>query len=136
VSTLDFEEVAERHTGVPMAWFFREWVDGTAIPSYILSSHAEPAEAGHYILRVRVRQEDVPKDFIMPVPLQVDLADERQVLVRGNVTGRVTEGTLKVPAEPTRLELNPRIAARGGEDGELALRTPRDRRGAGPACPR
>ena len=106
-STHDFEQVVERHMAVPMDWFFNEWVDGTAIPTYILSWHAEPAEEGHYLLHVRIRQEDVPSDFIMPVPLQVEFAGERHVLVRVNVTGPVTEGKLKVPDEPTRLELNP-----------------------------
>jgi len=110
-STRDFQRVVERHLGTDMTWFFDEWVDGTAIPTYVLSWHAEPAQggqAGHYALQVRVRQEDVPKDFTMPVPLKITFVDTTMhALVRLGVTGPLTEVTLDLPAEPKRLELNP-----------------------------
>ena len=110
-STRDFQRVVERHLKTDMNWFFDEWVRGTAIPTYVLSWHAEPAEpgqAGHYALRVRVRQEDVPTDFTMPVPLKITFTDTTMhALVRLGVTGPLTEVTLDLPAEPKRLELNP-----------------------------
>ena len=94
--------------GIDMSWFFDEWVQGTAIPSYVFSWHAEPAQGGHYTVRLRVRQEDVPEHFIMPVPLKIGFADPSMyAYVRIKVTGPVTEVTLDLPAEPTRLELNP-----------------------------
>jgi hypothetical protein len=73
-STEDFQRVVEQRLGVPMGWFFDEWVNGTAIPRYILSWHADSAQGGHYLLRVRVRQEDVPPSFEMPVPLLIHFA--------------------------------------------------------------
>ena len=107
-STQDFRRVVERHIGTDMRWFFDEWVDGTAIPSYALSWHAEPAQGGHYTMKVRIRQEDVPKDFTMPVPLRITFADtSTHALVRLAVTGPLTETTLDLPAQPKRLELNP-----------------------------
>jgi hypothetical protein len=107
-TTRDFQKVVERHVGLNMSWFFDEWVDGTAIPRYVLSWRAEPAEGGHYKLQVRVRQEDVPRDFIMPVPLKIGFADTAlHATVRLNVTGPLTEASLDLPAEPKRLELNP-----------------------------
>ncbi len=110
-STRDFQRVVERHLKTGMKWFFDEWVDGTAIPTYVLSWHAEPTQggqAGHYTLHVRVRQEDTPKDFTMPVPLKITFVDTTMhALVRLGVTGPLTEATLDLPAEPKRLELNP-----------------------------
>lgn len=109
-STRDFRRVVERHLGTDMGWFFDEWVNGTAIPKYVFSWHAEPAkgQAGHYTLQVRVRQEDVPDDFTMPVPLKITFSDTTMhALVRLAVTGPLTEATLDLPAEPKRLELNP-----------------------------
>ncbi len=110
-STRDFQRVVERHVKTDMTWFFDEWVDGTAIPTYVLSWHAEPTQggqAGHYTLHVRVRQEDTPPDFTMPVPLKITFADTTlHALVRLGVTGPLTEVTLDLPAEPKRLELNP-----------------------------
>lgn len=107
-STRDFQRVVEQHLGVDMSWFFDEWVQGTAIPTYVLAWHAEPAQGGHYTMKVRIRQEDVPKDFTMPVPLRITFADtSTHALVRLAVTGPLTETTLDLPAQPKRLELNP-----------------------------
>ena len=106
-STRDFQRVVERHLDLPMDWFFKEWVDGTAIPTYVLSWHAEPMPEKRYALHLRIRQEDVPADFVMPVPLQIELADGGHALVRVIVRGPTTEATLQLPAEPKQLELNP-----------------------------
>ena len=107
-STRDFQKVVEQHVGIDMSWFFDEWVQSTAIPTYVFSWHAEPAQGGHYTVRLRVRQEDVPAHFIMPVPLKIGFADTLlHAYVRIRVTGPVTEATLDLPAEPKRLELNP-----------------------------
>jgi hypothetical protein len=106
-STKDFQEMVERHVGLSMAWFFNQWVYGTAIPTYVLAWRAEPMADGRHTLRVRVRQEDVPEGFIMPVPLIIEFADGQQAMVRVHVRGRVTEAELPLPEAPTRLELNP-----------------------------
>ena len=106
-STADFQTVVERHIGIPMGWFFREWVEGTAIPTYILSWRAEPAQNGHYRVQLRVRQEDVPQDFEMPVPVRIALANGAEAFIRVIVRGPLTEGTFDLPAEPKQVELNP-----------------------------
>jgi aminopeptidase N len=107
-STRDFQRVVERHVDLPMDWFFDEWVNGTAIPTYILSWHAEPTTDNHqYVLRLRVRQENAPKEFVMPVPLTIELAGGGRATIRVTVRGPVTETELHLPAKPTKLELNP-----------------------------
>jgi peptidase M1-like protein len=106
-STRDFQRVVEQHVDLPMDWFFNEWVNGTAIPTYILSWHAEPTPDHRYLLRVRVRQEDVPSDFVMPVPLSIEFAGGGNATVRVTVRGPVTDAQIQVPSEPARLVLNP-----------------------------
>ncbi len=106
-TTRDFQRVVERHIDVPMDWFFDEWLNGTAIPTYILAWRAEPTPEHRYALHIRIRQEDVPRDFVMPVPIAIELAGGEHAYVRVNVRGPVTEATLQLPAEPTALELNP-----------------------------
>jgi hypothetical protein len=106
-TTEDFQRVVERHINAPMDWFFREWVYGTATPTYILSWRAEPAADGRYQVRVRIRQEDVPDDFEMDVPLRVELPAAVEAFVRLQVKGPLTETQFMLPAEPRRLELNP-----------------------------
>jgi peptidase M1-like protein len=105
-TTQDFQRVVERHVGGQMGWFFNQWVYGTALPTYVLSWKAEPGPDNRYILRVRVRQENVPEDFMMPVPLNIEFSDGTHALVRLPVRGPLTDKELRVPAEPKRLELN------------------------------
>jgi len=106
-STADFQKVVERHIGLPMDWFFREWVEGTAIPTYTLSWRAGAAQEGRYWLQLRVRQEDVPQDFEMPVPVRIAMANGAEAFIRVTVRGPVTEGTFNLPAEPKEVEINP-----------------------------
>jgi len=106
-STRDFQRVVERHLDLPMDWFFKEWVDGTAIPTYVLSWHAEPTLDKRYAFHFRIRQEDVPEDFVMPVPLQIELADGGRAYFRVTVRGKATEATVQLPSEPKQVELNP-----------------------------
>jgi hypothetical protein len=106
-STRDFQRVVERHVDTPMDWFFDEWVNGSAIPTYVLSWRAEPAPSNQYLLRLRIRQEDVPRDFVMPVPLDIEFAGGGRATIRVTVRGPLTETELHLPAEPIKLELNP-----------------------------
>ncbi len=106
-STADFQRVVENHVGIPMDWFFREWVEGTAVPTYTLSWRAEPPQNGHYPIHLRVRQEDVPPDFEMPVPIRILLAGGAEAFIRLTVRGPVTEGTFNLPGDPKEVEINP-----------------------------
>ena len=105
-STEDFQTVVERHVKQPMDWFFRQWVYGTAVPTYTFAWKAEPLPDGKYTVRVRVRQTEVPDYFAMFVPLRIGLGDG-QAFVRLIVRGPLTETTLTLPSEPKRVELNP-----------------------------
>ena len=104
-STEDFQRVVEHHTGIPMDWFFNEWVYGTAVPTYTFSWNAEPDSSG-FSAHLRVRQSDVPDDFAMYVPVLIKFA-QGEAMVRVLVRGPTTETTLKLPAEPKTIELNP-----------------------------
>ena len=106
-STHDFQRVVEQHLDLPMDWFFNEWGNGTAIPTYILSWHAEPAPDHRYLLHVRVRQEEVPDDFVMPVPLDIEFKSGGHATVRVTVRGAVTDAQLQIASEPAKLVLNP-----------------------------
>lgn len=106
-TTRDFQRVVEKHAGMPMDWFFDQWVTGTAIPTYTLSWKADPTPDGKFLFRFRVRQEHVPDGFAMPVPLLIELPDKTQVVIRVNVRGSKVEGELAIAGKPVRVELNP-----------------------------
>ena len=105
-STDDFRRVIERHTGTSMGWFFDEWFEGAATPSYKVSWKSEPAEGGKFRVRLRVLQEDVPDDFLMYVPVTVTL-DGGVARVRVKVQGPRTDLELPLmPARPKELKFN------------------------------
>lgn len=106
-ATDDFRQIAERHAGMPLDWFFTQWVEGTGIPTYRVASRWEPVVGGKWRMRVRVRQSGVPEDFRMPVPIAVDLGENRFARLRIDVRGPVTEVDLPLlPSEPKGLRFN------------------------------
>ena len=106
-TTDDFQKVVERHVGVPMDWFFNEWVYGTSVPTYTFSWTTEPDSSGKGIAaRLRVRQSDVPDNFSMYVPVLIKFA-QGEALVRILVRGPTSETRLQLPAAPTEIQLNP-----------------------------
>lgn len=106
-STEDFQRIVEQHIGTPMDWFFKQWVYGTAIPTYRVAYKAEPAENGQYRVRLRVAQENVPDDFRMYVPVTLAMGNNQVARVRVNVRGPTSEIELPLlPAEPKSVTFN------------------------------
>jgi hypothetical protein len=96
--TVDFQAVVERHIGMPMGWFFDQWVRGTAIPTYRVAWTAEPAEEGRYRVKFRIAQDHVPPDFRAYVPVAVDLGGNRTAHFRIQVQG--AQGEYRSPLLP------------------------------------
>ena len=106
-STTDFQRTVEKAVGLPMDWFFNEWVYGTDVPTYTFSWTVDPDSTGRgFVARLRVRQTDVPEDFVMYVPVLMKFA-QGEALVRIMVRGPTSEITLPLPAKPVTMELNP-----------------------------
>jgi hypothetical protein len=105
-STDDFRRVVERHVGTDMRWFFDQWVHGTAIPTYRVSSRTQAGADGQFQVALRVKQEDVPDDFMMYVPVTVDLGKGQVARFRVKVKGPLTEVSLPVPAKPKDIKFN------------------------------
>lgn len=105
-STDDFRLVVERHVGADMRWFFDQWVEGSAIPSHrVATAHA--AGDGRFQVALRVKQEGVPENFQMYVPVTVDLGKDQVARYRVKVKGPVSEITLPpVPARPRDIKFN------------------------------
>jgi hypothetical protein len=105
-ATIDFQRVVEKHVGQPMEWFFEQWVNGTDVPTYTFAWKLEQDTAG-FPTRIRIRQADVPENFGMYVPLLIKFDQGGESLVRVLVRGASTEATLRLPARPKSIELNP-----------------------------
>lgn len=106
-STADFQSVVERHTGMPMDWFFDEWVKSDAIPTFHVAWKSEPADGGRYVVRFRIRVEGVPDTFRMPVLVSADLGGNRFAHFRVDVRGTTTDYTSPaLPAAVKDLKFN------------------------------
>jgi hypothetical protein len=109
-STQDFAAAVARHAPGDWAWFFDQWIDGTAIPSYRWSYTVAPSAGGGATLNLRVRQSDVPEGFHMPVPVRIEYADGTEE--RRLVTVAKAEETfpLALPRSPKEVVFDPDVA--------------------------
>jgi hypothetical protein len=82
-----------------MDWFFNQWVRGSAVPTYRVASRIDEVE-GKFQVRLRVTQEEVPEDFLMYVPVAVELDNKQTMRFRVKVTG--TRSEIPLPPLPTR----------------------------------
>lgn len=106
-TTDDFQRVVERHAGIPMGWFFDQWVHGTDLPTYRVAWRNEAAEGGRFRVRLRVRQEGVPVDFKAFVLVSADLGQNRFANFRVGVDGTETEYVSPLlPAEARNVVFN------------------------------
>jgi hypothetical protein len=90
-TTRDFQNVVERHAGLPMDWFFDEWVKDTRLPTYHVAWTNQPGGNNTTVIKFRIKQEGVGPDFQMPVLVAADLGDNRIAHFRLMVNGDKTE---------------------------------------------
>jgi len=92
-TTDDFRAIVEKHVGMPMDWFFDQWVKGNAIPTYHVAWTNETTPEGRSRVRLRVTQENVPPEFQAFVLVSADLGGGRFANFRVKVSGAQTEYT-------------------------------------------
>ncbi|MBL0180493.1 MAG: hypothetical protein IPP98_15480 [Gemmatimonadetes bacterium] len=90
-STDDFRRIAEQHAGSPLDWFFDQWLTTTAIPEYRVAWTAAPGEAGKYVVKLRVKQQNVSETFLAYVPIKLELEGGGVARLRVKVQGPLTE---------------------------------------------
>jgi len=114
-TTADFQAVVERHAPAPftgnMGWFFRQWIDGTALPKIESSFRIENAGNGRYRLKGNIAQSGVPDDFLSLIPLYLEfdknhLVRFAQVSLTGNRAVPI-ENEMPLPKKPLRVVVNP-----------------------------
>ena len=107
-STEDFRRVVEKHVGTDMGWFFDQWVYRFSIPTYRVAWQSTARPDGQHQVRLRVRQDNVPPEFMMYVPVTVDLGNNRLARARVRVTGTSSEIDFPVllPSAPKAVRFN------------------------------
>jgi aminopeptidase N len=118
-STEDFKAMVEKHITPEMDvnhdgkldWFFNEFVYGTALPSYRMQASFEPGADGNVALKIHMEQSNVDDDFLMLVPIYLELANGKivrlgMVPMAGNRTFEKTIPLGGVKETPRRAMLN------------------------------
>jgi len=111
-STRDLAATVARHAPGDWSWFFDQWIDRTAIPTYRWSQTVTPgARASNTVtLSLRVRQSDVPAGFHMPVPVRIDYPDGQQERRVVNVTKADETFSFELPRAPKAVVFDPDVA--------------------------
>jgi Peptidase family M1 domain len=98
-TTEDFKAMVEKHMTQEMDldgnhrmdWFFNEYVYGTALPSYNLDYSFDTSASGDIVLAFKATQANVDPHFRMIVPIYLELADNRTVMLgRVRLIGNTT----------------------------------------------
>ena len=108
MSTQSFEAAVTRAFGEPMDWFFEQWVYGVEVPTYRLDLEVSPVvdSPSPFVLHGRIRQENVPEGFKMPVPVHLTFDGHPPMTHRIWVDADEVMVELALPARPTRVEFN------------------------------
>ena len=111
VSTEDFKAMVEKHitkemnitNNGKMDWYFNEWVYGTQVPAYKLEYNV----TSDGVLSGKLTQSGVSDDFVMLVPLYVDMGKGWAKLGAARLTGNTSIDIkdLKLPAVPKRVAI-------------------------------
>jgi hypothetical protein len=109
VSTEDFKAIVEKHmtkemnvdNSGKMDWFFNEWVYGTQVPAYKFQYNV----TSDGLLTGKLTQSGVSDDFIMLVPIYIDMGKGWAKLGSARLVGNSTLdlGNIKLPAPPKRV---------------------------------
>jgi hypothetical protein len=106
-STESFQAIVEKHFGQDMAWFFKQWVYGTAIPSYRFQFIIQPTTDGKHVITLEVTQEDVPSDFRVLLPVMIHFKNGFNVVSLEMEGNNTVKRQFKVPVIPEKITPNP-----------------------------
>ena len=88
-------------------WFLNQWVYQTALPNYQLDYKVESREGGGFMLRGTLSQENVPEQWFMPIPLEIEFNGGRIARTSIAVTGSKRAIELRLPEKPQKVRLDP-----------------------------
>jgi hypothetical protein len=107
ITTELLQKHLEEFTGEDVSWFFKEWVYGTEIPEYKFSYEYTEAEDGKYSVTCNVKEENVPADFQMQVPITVLFEDDMYIHLKLWIDQpEMTIDLPKLPYEPKKIIFN------------------------------
>ncbi len=108
VTTADFRRLTEKYTGGDMGWFFDQWIYSSDLPTYKFSYNIEKDSSGTFTAYCHVVTTGVPEDFMMYVPLEIEMDDKTKAYIRIFIDRPDFDFTLPgLKSKPRKLRLNP-----------------------------
>jgi hypothetical protein len=114
-STADLQKMAEKHMSKELDlegnrkldWFFDQWVYGTGIPVYQLQYSVSLQKNGTFLLKGKIKQDNVSEYFMMPVDVFGYLEPGNASKIgRVIVSGNETTFRLSLKKKPRRVTLD------------------------------
>ncbi|MBL7997245.1 MAG: hypothetical protein JNL32_01285 [Candidatus Kapabacteria bacterium] len=106
-TTHDFQVMVEKHMNQKMDWFFNQWVYGTRVPKYKVAYKVNQSPEGKYIVTMKVKTENVPSNYMMPVLISANFGDKGSAPIRVLVQGTSCEFDLPMlPHFPEKIDFN------------------------------
>ena len=106
-SSIDFRNVVADHLEGDWQRFFSQWVDGAEVPTLRWShSTRQDPDDGDWLIAFDVQRKNVPPDFVVEVPVLVELADgtsERRLVTVGDGS---TQVEVRVAEPPHKVTFN------------------------------
>jgi len=90
-----------------LAWFYEQWINGTAVPRLELSSVKYNDKAGLTVVTGTLVQKSAPKDLVTSVPIFAVVQNRSVFLGRVFVEGAETPFRLSAPAGTRKLVVDP-----------------------------
>ena len=90
-----------------LAWFYEQWINGTAVPRLELSSVKYNDKAGLTVVTGTLVQKSAPKDLVTSVPIFAVVQNRPVFLGRVFVEGAETPFRLSAPAGTRKLVVDP-----------------------------
>ncbi|MEW6411082.1 MAG: M1 family aminopeptidase [Candidatus Zixiibacteriota bacterium] len=108
VTTADFRRLTEKYFGGDMGWFFDQWIYSSNLPTYKFTYDIEKDSSGAYTAHCRVVTTGVAEDFMMYVPLEIEMDDKTKAYVRIFIDSPDYDFSLPgLKQRPHKLRLNP-----------------------------
>jgi hypothetical protein len=88
-------------------WFFDQWVYETGIPTYRLDSSLAATKSGGFVLKGRIKQDNVSEYFMMPVEVFGHFGLNKVVRIgRVVAAGKETDFRLNLKTKPQKVTLD------------------------------
>lgn len=102
----DFIDLAEKHYGQLLDWFFKQWLYGRNFPEFKVEYRIHQ-KGNEYFISAKVATKGVDTDFTMPVIMRVIGDDDKSTFLRQTIGGLETQFELgPFTSKPKELVFN------------------------------